>query len=282
MRHFFCRTFLLLAIFGPLFVGAVSKADQPSADQIMNEFPRRIVADAYRYAVDIVKQCPPEDCMVVSVGFTNTLIDAFLRYEMQKKNIESSYLRYWPYRGMTYLNLWNSDDRDHWLDMNFPSVDEAAGKRILLLRTLFHGQTMRGFLPMLRDFLLKRQYDCKVDPYFIVHSRASFNFKILQPYLGHAQLIANDQFFEAVGRRKHVATDDGSYNYSNSIERYYPFLPITIPALASGFWPSSALRENLKSRELDAWVERYVRKVNLSRSIIKTVKSSCRQLLTAS
>ena len=268
-----------MTILSIIFLAFSARADQPSLNEIMSDIPPRVVASAHRYAVDIVNWCPPQNCMVISAGLTNTLIDAFVRNEMKTRNISDTYIRYWPYTDLRQVTRWHSDDRDEWLVKNFPSKSEVAGKRVLLLRTLVMGKTMQDFLPMLRDFLSNHGYDCKIDPYFIADVDIQFNFDLLKPYLGRPTRAANNLFVTTLGWRKEGEGRHGGY--SVPIESYYRFLPVTIDPIPHEFWKGFSLRENLKSEKLDSWVGNYVRQTRSARANIQTSKNFCSEALAA-
>ncbi len=250
------------------------KADHLTLKNVMSQIPPQVIASAHEYALDMIKSCPPGQCIVLSLGLTNTLVDAFLRNEMKGRKINDSYIRYWPYVKLMRMESWGSQDRFNWLAQNFPSREESAGKKIVIERTLIMGGTMRWFLPTLRAYLEYERYNCKIEPYVIVSSDVNFDFDILQPYLGAIRQKVNDQYVETFGWRRSFEQFKLK-GQGNDIEHYYSLTPTEIPEYDPEYMNPPNV--NKRSLELDAWVAHWAKQ----RTRVSRIVNACRSLLDA-
>lgn len=274
MRNSHCLTFLRGAVFGLLLMSFNVQADQLILKDVVSRLPPQVIASAHEYALDIINSCPPRRCMVLSLGLTNTLVDAFLRNEMKSRKIEDNYIRYWPYIRLMRMESWSSEDRFKWFAENFPSRQESAGKAIVIERTLIMGGTMRWFLPALRAYLEHGRYTCKIEPYVIVSPELNFDFDILQPYLGTVRKVVNEQYVETFGWRRSFEQFKLK-GQGNPIEQYYSLTPTEIPEYHPEYMNPPKI--NKQSLELDAWVANWSKQ----RTSVGRILKKCRNLLTA-
>ncbi len=237
------RTRIHSLIFSTLIIFSLSYSMQVNAQphltealeaQISDAIPAEYFETAKQHAEEIFTTCPPTDCVLVSFGFTNTLLDSFLRVMMEKNKVPDSYLRYMPVKNLKESAFWNEETDLEFYKKMLPSVEEVQGKTVMFTRTLLSGMTVNQIFPAIREHYESQGFSGKLGSFLIVDSvytaklaeSAQSQFEKLSGINTVKVDLSYSMFF---GTRKVIVDDDSDRpNFHSDYEDFYRYKEILI------------------------------------------------------
>ncbi len=126
------------------------------------------MTEVHAYAKEILAKCQLPDCVIVSLGTTNALIDAFLRYYL--KDEADRAMHYVPVRGLSFLAT-----NPIWQRRVLPS----GAKRAVLVRTLESGMTVQRLALKMTEAFGDAGPPLAIEGYFMVARK----FELVRDFL---------------------------------------------------------------------------------------------------
>lgn len=218
------------------------------------KMPPEIAADADSYTQELMTECPPSHCVLMSVGLTNAILDSFLRVKMRAQGIEGSYLRYLPFYGLVEIETWPAEKKRLFFEKVLPTPQELEGKRLIFYRVLIGGKTIKTLIAEILSYYQSLGYHLNVGAYLIADGTgpAQFAHFTLQSHGGEFFFRAKDNrsFFKQFAYRSVIWTRYGTA-FKNSIENFHRYHGVPVTNTATFI-------DNEQHLELDREVRAYL------------------------
>lgn len=272
------RYFVLVTIFASI-LSLAQEAKGLELKELKSLTSRHALRAAERMSLEIYKTCPPEECLLVSLGQANTVVDSFLRVLSRSSNIP--YIYEVPYTNLRALKKYELDQQAYeaYLKAMRPPPEVVQGRQVVFFRPLYEGLSIEKTLEILVNYFSKEIPRERLSALFIVRN----NYRIhdfVQDLLNKLKLrhniLLDDELFNSFVRRdSYLADPSGAREYRNPIEDYHRYENIRISSGRS----EVNFRKNPQFLELDQIIEEYL---NRERGLIPSVRrlfNDCQKLL---
>lgn len=196
------------------------------------------------HAKEILGRCKFPECVIVSLGTTNTLVDSFLRYYL--KGDADRAIHYVPFRELNSITSVSAV-----IERSLPKPS-ADLKRVVVVRTLLFGTTIAVFADAVERQFAKEGTPYELEAFFSVADQFEKVSSALENKDGRSRTDAKFPWPYTIRKLPFPTVVDGSYRAIDS--EYYRYLPLVFNF--ENFW--SDFQSHPKVVDFKRQVERSV------------------------